>query len=183
MIYIIIGQDNKTLNEWVQPETFDSGLEAATRCQELNLIDLNFSYRVDTVEPSTDKTPTRLYADKEVAKERAALKLKMNEAYGKPADWVSPLEKFKTSDYNEMLISQAGGDGDTEYKDTDSIRVDEETTAVDAPVWASSYLFKLTELFPPLSDGFTSDYCQECGVRVEGRYQRTHVTWHNKLLP
>ena len=39
------------------------------------------------------------------------------------------------------------------------------------------------ELFPVQPDGFTRDECEECGATVVGRYQRKHVTWHNKLLP
>lgn len=51
MIYIIIGMDKTTGNEWVEHETFEKSLPAAERCQILNTFNNNAVYRVDTVDP------------------------------------------------------------------------------------------------------------------------------------
>jgi len=80
MIYIIIGTDNDSHNEWVEPVTFENSLQAAERCQELNqmsagTLDARLSYRVDTVEPSDNKTPTRMYADKVALKRETKARL------------------------------------------------------------------------------------------------------------
>jgi len=76
-------------------------------------------------------------------------KLRLGSTYGKCA---SP---------DELAISQAGGDGEPAYADTDSMRTKDFTNA---------------ELFWGLSN-----ICQECGAIV-GKTDK-HVEWHNKLLP
>lgn len=172
MIYIIIGRDVKTGNEWVQSKTLTDSLKAAEYCEFLNKQEYGaVVFRVDTVEPSERKSAARLYADKKVAEERAALKHKMNAAYDKAV----PRQAGKTSaiaDYNEMLISQAGGDGDNEHKDTDSMRTKD---------------FKIDELFPQgtLTVAYTLT-CSECACEVKNvlnPYLIKHTEWHNKLLP
>ena len=102
MIYIIIGKDTTTHNEWVMNDTFDNSLDAANRCQELNSIPAGSEvvYRVDTVEPSEGKSTARLYADKQV--DMRETKHRLNAEYGR----------------NKMAHEEQH----YAYKDTDSMR-------------------------------------------------------------
>jgi len=112
MIYIIIGQDTVTGNEWVMKETYDDSLKAAEACEYLNthnnirgnLMDLA-RYRVDTVEPTEGKSTARLYADKQV--DIRETKLRLNAEY-----------RRSKMDHEEQHYV---------YQDTDSMRTKEFT--------------------------------------------------------
>jgi hypothetical protein len=55
VIYIIIGTDNNTGNQWVEAQTFEKSLDAAERCMILNTLNDNAVYRVDTVTSKEEK--------------------------------------------------------------------------------------------------------------------------------
>lgn len=170
MIYIIIGTDTATGNEWVETDTFDNAAEAAERCTILRSFPEDVTYRIETVEPDlsdSPKTITRLYADKQVAEREAAIKpisdalkgaLKgaLNDAYGKAK-----------MDHEEQHYA---------YRDTDSGRF--EATEANGD-------FTVKELFGNQTGKWVSGIrlalCGECGALVQ--YGSKHVIWHNKLLP
>jgi len=113
-------------------------------------------------------------------------------------------------DYNETLISQAGGDGDNARRVQLEIVTDHDIQPVqftnvpmhrvhaaiallngdgedELPTSTASYDgdwqtkdFTVAELFP---DYEHTSICVECGVFVYPAHLETHTTWHNKTLP
>lgn len=176
MIYIIIGRDNITGNEWVLSETFDSSLKAAEKCNYLNGTTVDTEvYRVDTVEPSEGVTI------------REAFKLKANGIYGRKVD------SFVDTNLNEFAKGRLWNVGDpVEYADTDSLHDEEPWPANNAPIQPlntpeeihaarNRKPFTARELFPSTLKGVMVSDCIECGAYVRIPKHRLHAEWHNKI--
>lgn len=163
MIYIIIGRETATGNEWVEEDTFDTAADTAERCNILRTFPetKEITYRIETVEPSEGKTPARLYADKEVetreAQFRQGVKEQLNAEFGKAK-----------MDHEEQHYA---------YRDTDSGRF--EATEANGDFTTKELFGNQTGYVIP---GAGRVYlCAECGSIIHG--VEKHAAWHNKLLP
>jgi len=154
MIYIIIGTDTTTHNEWVMNDTFDNSLDAANRCQELNSVPTvggEAVYRVDTVEPSEGKSAARLYADKQV--DMRETKFRLSAEYGQ-----------NKMDHEEQHYA---------YRDTDSMRTKD---------FQLTELFGWFDGVKSAERLINCFECGAV-VSYDNEMMEKHRTWHNKLLP
>ena len=155
MIYIVIGKDNNTHDEWVRAETFYTAPEATQLCERLNKTRDDAFYRVETIDPQ---------------ERRSQVKEALNRAFGRGHKTLS-----------EMLYERRSNEGtgnlpvdfatpvftmDAPASRTEDFSIDELF-----PQGTHVVAYTLT--------------CSECSCEIKNvlQFLDAHTKWHNKLLP